>query len=46
LNSPLLVDAAAVVDEVSLGALRQAQIFVGLLFDLGELSAERLEIVS
>src|SRR5207253_5461016 len=30
-NSSLLVDASAIVDEVGLGTLRQAQIFVGLL---------------
>ena len=41
----LLFDASAIVDEVGLGALRQAQVLVGFLFDLGQFGAQRLEVV-
>ena len=42
----LVVHAAAVIDEVGLGALRQAQVLVGFLLDLGQFGADFVEIVS
>jgi hypothetical protein len=42
----LFVDASPVINEIGLGALRQAQVFVGFLLDLGKLGTQGLEIIS